>query len=75
MMGFRPLKTALMGVGEGRRGGMNATDQCYLEQDCLNRSSDEMPKLRPILPVILFVGAGECAELPPTPEVGGFSAS
>ena len=67
---FGPLKTALMGVGESLRGGMKATGQCYryLEQDSLNRSSDEMPKLRPILPVILFVGAGECAELPPTPR-------
>ena len=74
MDGFPPPKTALMGVWVGPRDGMKATGQCYLEQVGLNRSSDEMPKLRPVWPVILFVGAGECAELPPTPEVGGVSA-
>ena len=75
MDGFPPPKTALMGVWVGPRDGMKATGQCYLEQVGLNRSSDEMPKLRPTWPVILFVGAGECAELPPTPEVGDVSAS
>ena len=46
-----------------------------MEQNEDNAVLDEFPKLRPILPVILFVGCGECAELPPTPEVGGASAS
>ena len=40
-----------------------------------NAVLDEFPKLRPGWPVILFVGPGQCAEVPPTPQVGGFSAS
>ena len=46
-----------------------------MEQNKQNAVWDEGPELRPVWPVILFVGCGECAELSPTPEVGGFSAS
>ena len=55
-------------------GGMNGADHCYCKQDAENRGLAGLRELSPLWPAILFVGAGECPGVSPTPEVGGVSA-
>ena len=64
-----------MGVWEGLVGGMKGTDQSVGPGNGYKRSLAGLSEYNPLGPVILFVGPGQCAEVPPTPQVGGFSAS
>ena len=56
-------------------GGMNGADHCYCKQDAENRGLAGLRELSPLAPVGSHGGAGECPGVPPTPQVGGFSAS
>ena len=64
-----------MGVWEGLMDEMNKPGQSFGLGNGQNRSLAGLSPYNPPGVAILFVAAGQCAGVSPTPEVGGLSAS